>query len=130
MDKLMRLTTDRLSSILNTPHRLSRIEEFTVKLKIETVEGNNTVIFNTSEPVIMNAEDLERINTMIKHEINKLGDKAVYNLNRMLTDHCRTQLTLCSLFFEGEKDFNLRIKDHETIRLSRDGFVVHKIQGA
>jgi hypothetical protein len=123
----MKMIQTKEIGFFNTPERLSRIAKFTMQLKVQSVEGQNSVTFVASEPICLDMDALQSINNVIEKEIEKYEEHSLFMLNRQLTKHCRSLLTYCRVYFEDERDFDIHAKDNEVLRLAPGGVVVHSL---
>ena len=121
----MKFHEDIRISTFNTPDRCQRIDKFKMKISVKSVEGQNTIVFTTSEPIVVSMEAMNRINSVIEKDVAKNKGISIYYISQNLTKLVRNMLLYCQVFFEGEVDCDIYLGDTDILRMDKAGFTKH-----
>lgn len=100
-------------SILNTPKRLERVENFEVKCTFHTIRSENVIGFSTSEEVVIDTDVFKRINFVIAKHINEYGEKGIISLSERLTKNLRQALLSGYILFGDEvSEVDVDVRDN------------------
>jgi len=90
----------------NTPERIDRIGEFEAYIEYKPIDGENILTMEFSEPVVTDTAALEEVTQEFLRILQQYEERAIYFLNRRITNIFEGMLLDCRAHFEDEVDLN------------------------
>lgn len=114
-------------TLLNTPARLERINEFKCKLVIKNVAGLNKAVIEFSEEVVITPEVLEALDTVSEAVMIHSAATAPVAIEQRLTSLMRSFLLLTKTWFVGEVDADIVLGMEQVAQTDEEGMRIYNI---